>query len=783
MRGRRPPRALIAAACTLGVLLGPTAASALAQGLETLWVGQGGSVQAAVDRAGQDLRSGAASSALIEVAPGFYSGNVAIPALPATEPLTIQGAGPSTELGGLGAGSVVTVPAGSRVTITDLTIAGGRAVSGGGVNNAGDLTLLRDVVTLNTAIAPDPTVDGAGRGGGIFSSGWLTLQDSTVSHNQSNVGGGGLDVDGGILNAARDAIVGNSASPAGGRGGGVEINTPSFCCSLTDSTIAGNSANGSLPVAGVFVGIQSELRLYGDTIASNTAPNGVGGLLLFGGTVDIGGTLLAGNSAVECGLNLASFNANGGDLSDDHTCPVELIGVDPKLQPLASNGGPSQTMAINASSPAYGANPLCDGIDQRGVPRRQLGATRCDIGAYQVSAPSTYVANQAAGSVTAYATGATGDAAPTLTLAGAATGLSKPTGVLVDGSGKVYVANAGSNSITEYAPGVNGNATPITTIAGPLTQLSQPQDLALDSSGDLLVTNSNASITEYPPGASGNVAPKARIAGSNTKLSAPRGIVLDGAGALRVTNGNGTVTTYAAGAHGNVAPLSKLTINAGAGRPWGLNFDPSGNLVLADSAASRVDSFAATATRSAAPLSALSGAPPALNAPVGLDLDLAGDIFVANKASNSVSEYAPGSAGTAAPLATIAGADTGLSTPMFLSELPPPPPPRMRLATARRQSRRQIVRGGIALTVRASGTAAFRSRPITLTATARAKGRTIAAIRATPLRPGRVSLLLVPSRSAAHVLRGRHLAAITVVVTIRGGAGRQVRHLTVALTR
>jgi NHL repeat len=82
----------------------------------------------------------------------------------------------------------------------------------------------------------------------------------------------------------------------------------------------------------------------------------------------------------------------------------------------------------------------------------QVGATRCDIGEYQLSAPSTYVANQVAGSVTAYAAGASGDVAPTLALAGAGTGLSSPTGVVVDVTGRVFVANAGNNSITESRP-------------------------------------------------------------------------------------------------------------------------------------------------------------------------------------------------------------------------------------------------------------------------------------------------------------------------------------------
>ena len=793
MRGGRAPRALVVVACALSLVLGPAAASAVAQGAEILQVAGGGSdptcaspcasVQEAVNRAGRDLQSGAASSVLIEVAPGFYSGNVTIPALPGTAPVTIQGAGPSTELGGSGSGSVVTVPAGSRVAITDLIITGGNAVQGGGVRNAGDLTLLRDTVALNTASdPPSGHTLGTGDGGGIFNLGSLTVQDSTVSNNRAAASGGGIGVFGGTVNAARDAIVNNSAGPDEGEGGGVDVRVDSYCCSVDDSTIAGNVTVGSAAAAGVVVSLGG-LRLYGDTIAGNRAAAGPGGIFPFFATIDIGGTLLAQNSPQNCLQGSGAINPHGGDLADDSSCPVELPGVDPKLQPLANSGGLSRTMAIAASSPAYDANTLCDGTDQRAVSRRQLGASSCDIGAYQVSAPSTYVANQAAGSVTAYAADAAGDAAPTLTLTGASTGLSSPTGVLVDVTGRVFVANAGNDSITEYAPEVNGNAAPTSTIAGNLTQLSQPQDLALDQGGDLFVTNSNASVTEYPPGASGNVAPKARIAGSKTKLSQPRGIVLDPSGALRVSNGNGTITTYRPGAHGNAAPLSRLTINAGAARPYGLNFDPAGNLLVADAAASRVDGFPAAATGSSPPLSVLSGTPPALSSPVGLDLDISGDIFLANRASNTVSEYAPGSKGTAVPIATIAGADTGLSTPYFLSELPPPPAPRVSLATARRESRKRIMRSGITLEVRASGTLAFRSQPITLTATARANGLTIATVRTTALRPGQARLVLVPTRRAAHVLRSSRARAITAIITIRGGAGGQIRHLTIKLTR
>ncbi|WP_322495636.1 choice-of-anchor Q domain-containing protein [Chloroflexus sp.] len=58
---------------------------------------------------------------------------------------------------------------------------------------------------------------------------------------------------------------------------------------------------------------------------------------------------------------------------------------DPMLRALANNGGPSQTMAIPADSPARDAGAACPAADQRGVARPQLNA--CDLGAFELQVP------------------------------------------------------------------------------------------------------------------------------------------------------------------------------------------------------------------------------------------------------------------------------------------------------------------------------------------------------------------------------------------------------------
>lgn len=70
---------------------------------------------------------------------------------------------------------------------------------------------------------------------------------------------------------------------------------------------------------------------------------------------------------------------------------TDIIGVDPLLQPLANNGGTTETMALGAGSPALrtgnpakpnGKGNHCLATDQIGNPRAK---GKCDLGALQSS--------------------------------------------------------------------------------------------------------------------------------------------------------------------------------------------------------------------------------------------------------------------------------------------------------------------------------------------------------------------------------------------------------------
>jgi streptogramin lyase len=777
---RQVLRMVVALVCVgAGMAFVPTSA------LATLWVSSSGTDTGFCSQANPCATLSRAISLAIPndtiyVGAGRFSEHVTIS--PGITGLTLQGAGMRATVidGGVGqSGRVFTIQAGSTAALFDMTITGGQAPDGGGVNNAGDLTMQRDDVTFNSAAATSPGV--GGRGGGVYSSGTLSITDSKILSNQAGAAGGGVYASDSTL--ARDLIDANIVRNANGLGGGIFI-TRSH---LNQDTITGNQVLDSVghPAGsgGGVTGVGTLLRY--DTIAGNTAASGGGMQTVGSGTL---GSIFARNLGGNCDQPFGP--ANSDNLEDDgqNTCGFlygqhGLVAVDPLLAPLADNGGPTETMAITSSSPAYDASSVCGDTDQRGVSQLQRGAKRCDMGAYQVSAPTTYVANPLGGSVTAYATGATGDAAPVLRLAGAATGLYRPTGVVVDANGNVFIANAASNAITEYPPEVTGNAIPTTTIVGALTKLSNPQDVAFDSAGHLFVTNSG-SVTEYAAGASGNVAPVARISGSKALLSHPHGVVIDPDGNLRVTNGNGTINTYSAHANGNVPPTNQLTSGSAnaLANPQGLNFDAAGHLVVADAGARRVLTFGIGASGAAPPISVLTGGSPRLSAPIGLDLDLAGDLFVADPAANSVNEYSPATTGAATASTLITGADTRLVGPAFLSELPPPPAPRVLASANKRIARQRLLRDGLLLHLNASGSRAFRAEPITVSAVARVRNTVLADAKAIPLRPGTSTLLLVDTKRAARMLRRHHRTRIVVHITARGGFGAFRHRLTITST-
>lgn len=95
---------------------------------------------------------------------------------------------------------------GAEVSLVNLRISGGKEnVSGGGIQNAGILTLTGCAVVNNSAA----------RGGGIENSGSLTLLNCTVAGNSADHYGGGICVSAGSITVKNSIVAENKAGSGG----------------------------------------------------------------------------------------------------------------------------------------------------------------------------------------------------------------------------------------------------------------------------------------------------------------------------------------------------------------------------------------------------------------------------------------------------------------------------------------------------------------------------------------------------------------------------------------
>jgi predicted outer membrane repeat protein len=341
--------------------------------------------------------------------------------------VVINGAGRDvTLITGQGSG-VMTLSSGTTAAINDLTITNGQATSAAGIFNAGNLTLTNVAVTNNTATTNS--------GGGIRNFGALTLDRVLVSGNHAEQNAGGIEnVDssgatltvsdstfyrnksldatdlyagGAIYNGStctviikRSTFEGNSAPYGGGiyNNGNVE---------LTNVTFSGNKGTGASAAGGAAIynngSTPAQLWLWNVTIANNEST--IPAALTNSGNIEVmAHTIVAGNTGGDCNhtgtINPSNEHHN---LSGDTSCSSLLTdgsdqtNTDPKLLPLADNGGPTETVALAADSPAIDAGGICmsGGLplltDQRGWPRTVdgdvNGTATCDLGAFEAPPP------------------------------------------------------------------------------------------------------------------------------------------------------------------------------------------------------------------------------------------------------------------------------------------------------------------------------------------------------------------------------------------------------------
>lgn len=139
-------------------------------------------------------------------------------------------------LSGNNSSRVLEVDAGANATVSGLTFTQGhpRPGNGGGIVNAGTLTLANSVVSGNEV---ERDIDGgSGSGGGIANLGTLTLTNSTVSHNTEADDGGIFNL--GVLTINNSTVSNNLTIDEFG-GGIANYGT----LTLTNSTVSGADAD------------------------------------------------------------------------------------------------------------------------------------------------------------------------------------------------------------------------------------------------------------------------------------------------------------------------------------------------------------------------------------------------------------------------------------------------------------------------------------------------------------------------------------------------------------
>jgi CSLREA domain-containing protein len=282
---------------------------------------------------------------------------------------------------------------GGTLALTHSTVAYNSGRGGGIISEGGTATLSHVRITGNSA--------GGRPGGGIEA--WdsrVTLTHSTIARNSSGgLGGGIANQEGSTFTLTNSTVSGNSAP---GHGGGI-ANTFGASLTLTNSTVSGNSAQFGGGISNGDFGGGANLTLTNSTVARNSATEEGGGISLSGdesfavltnslvaqnsaptGTgpdvLHSGGVVGARFSLIGDGSGTGITNTDGNQVGN---VPPNTSPINPRLGPLALNGGPTRTHALLLGSPAIDAasTPDCPSTDQRGVARPQ--GAGCDIGSFE----------------------------------------------------------------------------------------------------------------------------------------------------------------------------------------------------------------------------------------------------------------------------------------------------------------------------------------------------------------------------------------------------------------
>ncbi len=310
-----------------------------------------------------------------------------------------EGAGDVDAIGGGGGGGFAGFPSGGSSLVAGSGGTGGFAGGGGGAGggvgfpvNGGDGGFGGGGGAPSDTGSPGKGGYGGGDGGNgpVF--------------NKAAGGGGGAGMGGAVFNDRGTVIITNSTfalnkaiGGAGGKGGGTNP--------------VGNAGQG---LGGGVYNYNGSLTVTDSTFSRNTAVQGGDGIVVFAdgsifpnitATAEIDNTILGQSDTDVSDLVVNQINQGVATVSGATnligSIPTLLNGAasaltgtltgNPQLAGLASNGGPTQTMALLPGSPAINAGTaaLAPSTDQRGTGFARFGNT--DIGAFEVQNKINFV--------------------------------------------------------------------------------------------------------------------------------------------------------------------------------------------------------------------------------------------------------------------------------------------------------------------------------------------------------------------------------------------------------
>ncbi len=294
----------------------------------------------------------------------------------------------------------------TTTSVLRSTISRNTATDGGGIFNAGTLTIANSTISQNSGGG----INGTGNGGGLFDSGTTTISSSTFSTNSAALGGGIFAANVGARSLKNTIVAGNFSNT-----------NHDADLSSTTFTTNGNNLIGDIDAA---VGLLNETN--GDIVGgdggepinsvsdNNTSPivvTATGHGLQTGDRVRIVG--VTGNNAANGIFTVTRIDAN--QFSLNNSVPNGNYGgggdffflIDPRLGPLANNTNPfavNQNFGLPGTAPAVVSlvpqtpethalllgSPAIDRGNDLGAPTTdQRGFARVDVAGVGAATTST----------------------------------------------------------------------------------------------------------------------------------------------------------------------------------------------------------------------------------------------------------------------------------------------------------------------------------------------------------------------------------------------------------